>query len=775
MRPTTSGDPIQARDHDVLAALLIDAIENMAEAFVLWDAHDRLVLCNERYAQRFADPAQVRPGIRFCDLVDMNIRAGSVKQLDGIADADRHPDLYRQHRMRLHRDGDATGEVLSHDGRWYQFRERRTRSGGVVGLYADITDRKHAEARARDAQCAAEQANLAKSRFLAAASHDLRQPLHAMGIFLSVLEHRLTDPAALEVLTDLQECALALGGLFDSLLDISKLDAGVLQPDPRPVDLGPLLAAVRREYGPLAERRGLRFRVVPTRLRVQTDPAMLGRILRNFCSNAVKYTREGGVVVGVRRQGADIRIDVADTGIGFPPERIDDVFQEFHRLPDPDPDPDQGQQGLGLGLAIASRLAETLAADDTPAIVLTHVPLGGGSMAGNYYFDANPHMATYPEHADIRRVIENSRRVALCLAGHVHWNSVQTVDAVPYLTVQSLTESFTTPGQACGAWADLDIRADRVSLRVAGLDSLDMTIPLRAPVTRWTPRMSPMPRSRDRRGRTDAPLDLNGVAGLILDLDGVLYRGAEAIPDAPAFLDALTARGLPYVLLTNNARATAMTAAIKLKDLGMPVPADRIVTAGWATCRGLGARGRHRVRVFGPATLHAEARAAGLDIDPGAQTPDAVLVGYDPALRAGDLAEAAHLVRAGAALVATNPDATIPGVDGLDPECGALVAFLETATGRRAEIGGKPSRDIVHRALERLGLPAPGVLMVGDTLETDIAGAVAAGLRSVLVTTGNNAPLDEIDGAPMPAPTAHVASLTDLLDRLGPPTERVAG
>ncbi|WP_299441367.1 ATP-binding protein [uncultured Rhodospira sp.] len=357
-RPTTSGDPIQALDYDVSAALLIDAIENMAEAFVLWDAQDRLVLCNERYARRFAEPARVRPGIRFRDLVDMNIRAGSVKQLDGIADADRHPDLYRQHRMRLHRDGYATGEVLSHDGRWYQFRERRTRSGGVVGLYADITDRKRAEARAREAQQAAEQANLAKSRFLAAASHDLRQPLHAMGIFLSVLEHRLSEPAALEVLTDLQECALALGGLFDSLLDISKLDAGVLQPDPRPVELGPLLAAVRREYGPLAERRGLRFRVVPSRLRVQTDPAMLGRILRNFCSNAVKYTRDGGVVVGARRQGADIRIDVADTGIGFPPERIDDVFQEFHRLPDPDPD--QGQQGLGLGLAIASRLATLL-------------------------------------------------------------------------------------------------------------------------------------------------------------------------------------------------------------------------------------------------------------------------------------------------------------------------------------------------------------------------------------------------------------------------------
>ena len=418
-------------------------------------------------------------------------------------------------------------------------------------------------------------------------------------------------------------------------------------------------------------------------------------------------------------------------------------------------------------------LAETLAAKDTPAIVLTHVPLGGGSMAGNYYFDANPHMATYPEHADIRRVIEDSRRVALCLAGHVHWNSVQTVDAVPYLTVQSLTESFTTPGRACGAWADLDIRADRVSLRVAGLDSLDMTIPLRAPATRWTPRMPAMPRTRDRRSQTDG--NLADVSGLILDLDGVLYRGTEAIPDAPAFLDALIARGLPFVLLTNNARATAMTAAAKLKGLGMPVSADRIVTAGWSTCRDLGARGRRKVRVFGPATLQTEAQAAGLNIDPSAEAPDAVLVGYDPALRADDLAEAARLVRAGAALVATNPDATIPGADGLGPECGALIAFLETATGRRAEIGGKPSRDIFHRALERLGVPAPGVLMVGDTLETDIVGAAAAGLRSVLVSTGNNATFDDIDGPPTPAPTACVASLTDLLDRLGLPTERIEG
>lgn len=227
---------------------------------------------------------------------------------------------------------------------------------------------------------------------------------------------------------------------------------------------------------------------------------------------------------------------------------------------------------------------------------------------------------------------------------------------------------------------------------------------------------------------------LGEIEAMILDMDGVLYRGDSALPGAAAFLARLGRRGIPSLMLTNNARATPEAYAAKLAGMGMPVPPERIVTSAIVTADHLVRQGRPTVRVFGPASLHAAIRGAGLA---DAERPDVVVAGIDYAMTIGTLAEAVLLVNAGARLMITNPDLTIPREHGLEPSAGAVRAFLEAATGATAETVGKPSRAIFDFACARLGVSGPSVLVVGDTLETDIAGARGAGLSSALVATGN--------------------------------------
>ncbi|WP_116474357.1 hybrid sensor histidine kinase/response regulator [Zobellella maritima] len=335
---------------------LLDAIENIAEAFVYWDADDRLVLCNRKYPLQFMEPDKVRPGVRFSELVEQNIRTGRVISFNEIENVPESPAAYRKRRMEMHRQGKGSFEVKNHDGRWLQARERRTRDGGTVGIYTDITEIKEAERREHAAALAAEQANQAKSRFLAAASHDLRQPLHAMGILLGALEGRLRHPSERELLQDIDSCLQTMQSLFDSLLDVSRLDAGVLRPQPQRLELDTFLKAMEREFAPQAHRQSLSFRVRHSPYCTWSDPAMLGRVLRNLIGNAIKYTDHGGVLVAARIQGRQLALEVWDTGIGFPEEQLEVMFGEFRQL-------EVGQvrrQGLGLGLSIANRLSQML-------------------------------------------------------------------------------------------------------------------------------------------------------------------------------------------------------------------------------------------------------------------------------------------------------------------------------------------------------------------------------------------------------------------------------
>jgi signal transduction histidine kinase/CheY-like chemotaxis protein len=211
---------------------------------------------------------------------------------------------------------------------------------------------------------ALEAASVAKASFLAAASHDLRQPLYALTLFSSALAAEENDPIRLDRIAHIQECVQALDHLFSELLDLSRLETGAMQAEISEFPLDQVFDEVSRNFRMIAEQRDLRLVVRATRQWVRSDRSMLARILNNLVSNALRYTREGGVLVGARaRPGGMLRIDVWDTGIGIDAKHQIRVFDEFYRVePHPDePDLDDGQRrGLGLGLATVQRLADLL-------------------------------------------------------------------------------------------------------------------------------------------------------------------------------------------------------------------------------------------------------------------------------------------------------------------------------------------------------------------------------------------------------------------------------
>jgi len=212
-------------------------------------------------------------------------------------------------------------------------------------------------ARTQEARDAAQSADRAKSRFLAAASHDLRQPLHALGLFAAQLPAHVRDAEGAQLADRVRSSVDALDGLLSALLDISKLDAGAIDPQPQPVALDAIFARLGSDYAPVALERGLKLAIVPTRAAVRTDPVLFERILRNLVDNALKHTSRGGVVVGVRPRGREIAIEVHDTGPGIAASERERVFEEFYQIGNLERD---RTRGLGLGLAIVRRLADLL-------------------------------------------------------------------------------------------------------------------------------------------------------------------------------------------------------------------------------------------------------------------------------------------------------------------------------------------------------------------------------------------------------------------------------
>ncbi len=222
-----------------------------------------------------------------------------------------------------------------------------------------IAELKAQSEAAEAARSAAENANRAKSQFLAAASHDLRQPLHAMGLFAAALSLKAREPEIKPLVASINASVEALEGLFAQLLDLSRLEAGALQPHCTRLRLAPLFARIGDDFAPQANASSLRLAARSTSLAVDSDPALLERVLRNLVSNALRYTHSGGVVLGARRRGADVRIDVIDTGVGIAPEDRERVFDDFVQI-HAKPRHHAGGRGMGLGLAIVRRLADLL-------------------------------------------------------------------------------------------------------------------------------------------------------------------------------------------------------------------------------------------------------------------------------------------------------------------------------------------------------------------------------------------------------------------------------
>ncbi len=231
----------------------------------------------------------------------------------------------------------------------------------AAATFRDITEEVESAEALAAAKAEAERANQTKSKFLAAASHDLRQPVQSLVLLMSLIERQVPEKSKpAETVKMMRAAVNGLHGLLTSVLDISRLDAGVVTPIEESIDLSDFVRKLASEYALKAADKALEFRWVPGSLHVRTDRSLLERAVRNLIENALRYTPDGGILLGVRRRGAQARIDVIDTGVGIPASKQSEIFEEFHQLSNPGRNL---EMGLGLGLAIVGRLATLLGAE----------------------------------------------------------------------------------------------------------------------------------------------------------------------------------------------------------------------------------------------------------------------------------------------------------------------------------------------------------------------------------------------------------------------------
>ncbi|QNN46477.1 PAS-domain containing protein [Thermomonas brevis] len=403
------------------------ALENMSQGISVVDAELRLVAWNRRYEELFGYP----PGMLRVGMPIAEASRWALREVAGIDPARAAAALERRlaHMRtgtphlseRVFRGGRSIEDII------VEIRGNPMPGGGFVATFTDVTAFREAEsglkrinetleqrvaertALLEAAKHEAEHANDAKSRFLAAIGHDLLQPLHAAHLFADTLQQR-GDGEQRELARHIGAALDSTTDLLTTLLDMSRLEAGGLVPEPRDFPLADVLDPLVAQFRVLARQRGLRLRFVPTRAWVRSDPQLLRRVLQNFLANALRYTERGSVLLGARRAGNALRIEVHDTGPGIEAERRDEIFEEFRRG-----DGAPGQ-GLGLGLAIARRIAQLLDA----SIRLHSVPARGSAFAIDV-----PRAATAQPHRTSRRglaglrvlVVDNEAQARDALAG----------------------------------------------------------------------------------------------------------------------------------------------------------------------------------------------------------------------------------------------------------------------------------------------------------------------------------------------------------------------
>ncbi|WP_247887112.1 PAS domain S-box protein [Azospirillum sp. SYSU D00513] len=341
------------RESEARFRLMADAVPQ-----IVWitDAQGVVEFLNRQWTDYTGDGGDRRPGSATVTEVLANV----IHPDDAALTAERFVEAQRtsgtflvEHRLRS-KDGEY---------RWFLVRGvpyRDPGSGGVTrwfGTSTDIQDRKQAEALLQSSRDAAEEASRQKSRFLASVSHDLRQPVQAAGLFLELLKQQPLGPTERELLRPLSDSMTSLTGMLNGLLEVARLDAGLLTAQTRAFDLDGLLRRLYGEFQGLAREAKLRLHIPPASHTVQSDPLLVELVLRNLISNAIKYTEHGGVSVETRAEGNMLTIEVTDSGRGIPPEDLGRIFDDYYQIGNTARD---HSRGFGIGLATVRRVAEML-------------------------------------------------------------------------------------------------------------------------------------------------------------------------------------------------------------------------------------------------------------------------------------------------------------------------------------------------------------------------------------------------------------------------------
>lgn len=367
-------------------AILQATLDNIRLAVCVYDANRRLIAWNGPLLATIGLPNDGLPLVMTHDSM-----VATCERLNGPMEPHKPLDWLPPGSS------DMVSQRRHNGGRVVEVRRSAMPDGGMVMSFEDITERlrasdalreayetlerrveqrtadiRAAEAEAREAKTIAEQANLSKTRFLAAASHDLLQPLNAARLFVSALNERRLAPATRNLARQTESALDSVEELLEALLEISKLDAGAVTPEITDFPLARLMTAMKGEFTPVARAKGLQLTVEPTEIWVRSDGRLLRRILQNLISNAIKYTPSGSVTVHCAREGDNVAIRVSDTGPGIAEQHRGEIFEEFRRLHD-----GQVGRGMGLGLAIVERASRML---DHRLTVVSEV--GKGSVFG---------------------------------------------------------------------------------------------------------------------------------------------------------------------------------------------------------------------------------------------------------------------------------------------------------------------------------------------------------------------------------------------------------
>ncbi len=354
--------------------LLQSAIENIALGVAVVDAQQRLVAWNQRYLELFMYPQGfVQVGRPITDLIRYNLVTANLPA--------RKAEALIRERMRYMQDGIPNAyERTRPDGTILQIQGSPVPGGGYVTTFQDITTMRRTEQALKEtntyleqrvkertqelqvlneqmlkAKSMAEQANQSKTRFLASASHDLLQPLNAARLFTAALAGRNLEGDLGELVSHIDSSLEAAEEIISTLLDISKLDAGAMEPQRSAFPIGDLLRHLSAEFQVIANEQGLKLDTIPCSAWVYSDSQLLRRVIQNFLSNAIRYTSSGRILLGCRRLKGYLRIEAWDTGPGIPQDKLKQVFEEFRRLQQ-----SRDRKGLGLGLAIVDRISQVL-------------------------------------------------------------------------------------------------------------------------------------------------------------------------------------------------------------------------------------------------------------------------------------------------------------------------------------------------------------------------------------------------------------------------------